>query len=194
MTDHQNSMFRTLPEPNHNLTPNGVKWSNFIVAHDAAGTLGEFTTAGAQALLAKPVHVTPTPAPSPAAPTPGFLYALPGGVWPGWKHSNKQHAEALPPGADRDAAFANLDHANQIWNMEGRENSAPLACYPFVDGKLDIAHPILSTTSWPSNPVKSQASGVTYDTSTDAGVLAFCNATRKPGPNPDAPPFPHPGG
>lgn len=191
MTDHQNSMFRTLPEPNHNLTPNGVKWSNFVVAHDANGTLGEFTAAGAQALLAKPVHVTPTPTPTPApaAPTPGFLYALPNGVWPGWKHSNKQHAEALPPGPDRDAAFANLDRANQTYSMSTTQHTI-LACYPLVNGKLDIAHPILSTTSWPA----AKSPDGKYDLGTDAGVLAWCSQTREPGPNPDAPPFPHPGG
>ncbi len=153
------------------LSANAQKWINWAVTADATGNLIPFDQG--QALL------NPSAPPAPAANT-NFLFTLPNNVWPNWKHNSQEHANSLSPGADRDAAFANLDHANQIWNMEGHELSFPMACYPFINGSLDTNHPIPNTMSWPSRQLTSQPSGTIFDTSTDAGVLAFCTNTHVP--------------
>lgn len=167
--------------PTHTPSPNAIKWQKWVAGNDATNTLPDF--AAGQALLNGP---------TPAPPSTAFLFTLPGDVWPGWLHNTKQHALTLT-GVDRDAALANLNRANQLYNLEGGPKSVPLACYPLVNGALDIAHPILGSTSWPSGVV-TIPSGVSADTSTDAGVLSLCGTLRMPGADPNAPPFPHVGG
>lgn len=154
----------------------------------------------------KPVP-TPTPVPAPQ-PVPGPVVSPPYNAkvtgadenglvelvncpeWAGWKHQIKEVTDSLK-GTQNAKAFANLVVANGRYNPDSMFAFIG-ACYPTVANGDQQVIPVgavafLDTSNWPS---KTLPDGKT-DGSTVDGIEAWCNSHAKPGPNPNATPFPH---
>jgi hypothetical protein len=103
-------------------------------------------------------------------------------AWAGHPVQIPEVTNSQAAGDAKDRALANLSHANGEYNIAMQFVGACYECKT-VDGKqvLDMDKPIMGSVSYP------QAFNATV-----ADFLAFAATHNPPGPNPDAPPFPHP--
>lgn len=109
-------------------------------------------------------------------------------AWKGWRHNIAEITASLT-GDQQAKSLANLSHANGEYRIAfGFIGAAYESTVAASVAQLDISKPILSTTSWPDAVLEDGATSG----STVAGVESWCSSHPKPGPNPNAPSFPHP--
>ncbi len=167
-------------------------FSAALAASFASGTLPEASPELLASLVGDPVVSPPAPngTDSPDAHGQVALDSL-DSSWSGWRHNIAEIANGDLSDDQRGQAQANLSHANGVYTVGLMRFIG--TCYASSGSKVDVHNRIANTISWPD--VVHNFHDVDYNLGTVQGVHDWCvKLGHPPGANPNATPFPHPGG